>query len=87
MSKSKLTSLIISLPEEKRRPIVNQIQDLLDDEYGITIGSFEAEELLNKFSETIGTLCYNLGVQETRAHFESRLQETCDDAVMLEIEG
>lgn len=85
-NKSKLTSLLVSMPEEKRRPIVDKIQNLLSDEYGIEIGNFEAEELMTKFAETIGPLFYNLGVQETRAHFESRLQETCDDAVMLEIE-
>lgn len=86
-TKGKLTALLVSLPEEQRRPFVKQIQSLLSDEYGVEIGNFEAEELMSSFAENMGHLFYNLGVQETRAHFESRLQETCDDAVMLEIEG
>lgn len=85
-NKGKLTALLVGMPAEQRAPLVTKIQDLLSIEYGIEIGNFEAEELMSSFAEHLGPLFYNLGVQETRAHFESRLQETCDDAVMLEIE-
>ena len=60
--------------------MVGQIQDYFDKELDQNIGQFDAEFLLDFFSEKIGPFYYNKGLYDARSVLESKLEDI-DDAI------
>jgi len=74
----------IQLSKEEKEVIVRQIQHYFDQELDQDIGQFDAEFLLDFFSEKIGPFYYNKGLSDARSVLESKLEDI--DEAIYEIE-
>ena len=77
-------SEIIKLSAESKSDIVKKIKLYFQEELRQDIGQFDAEFLLDFFSQEVGAYYYNQGVLDARAVLQTKL-ETIDDA-LYEIE-
>lgn len=77
-------SEIIKLSADSKADIVKKIKLYFQEELRQDIGQFDAEFLLDFFSEEVGAYYYNQGILDARAVLQAKL-ETIDDA-LYEIE-
>ena len=70
----------IEVSNDEKALIVHKIKQYFSDKLDQDIGQFDAEFLLDFFSEEIGPYYYNRGLQDARAVLESRL-ENIDEAL------
>ena len=77
-------SEIIKLSADSKADIVKKIKLYFQEELRQDIGQFDAEFLLDFFSQEVGAYYYNQGVLDARAVLQTKL-ETIDDA-LYEIE-
>ena len=77
-------SEIIKLSADSKADIVKKIKLYFQEELRQDIGQFDAEFLLDFFSQEVGAYYYNQGVLDARAVLLAKL-ETIDDA-LYEIE-
>ena len=77
-------SEIIKLSADSKADIVKKIKLYFQEELRQDIGQFDAEFLLDFFSEEVGAYYYNQGILDARAVLQTKL-ETIDDA-LYEIE-
>ena len=78
-----MTSLIEFSKEEKSL-LVPKIKMYLKEELGHEIGNFDAEFLLDFFSEEIGVFFYNRGIRDSLDMLDSRTEEVKESIYMLE---
>lgn len=71
---------IIEFSAVEKEIIINKIKLYFNEELEQKIGQFDAEFLLNFFSEEVGSYYYNRGLYDARAVIEERL-ETIDEAI------
>ncbi len=71
---------IIEFSAVEKEIIINKIKLYFNEELEQKIGQFDAEFLLNFFSEEVGSYFYNRGLYDARAVIEERL-ETIDEAI------
>lgn len=71
---------IIEFSAVEKEIIINKIKLYFSEELEQKIGQFDAEFLLNFFSEEVGSYFYNRGLYDARAVIEERL-ETIDEAI------
>ena len=69
---------------EQKDIIVNKIKLYFNDELDQEIGQFDAEFLLDFFSETVGSYYYNQGLFDAQTVISSKLDEFSD--ALYEIE-
>lgn len=74
----------IELADSAKKEIVGKLQQYFNDELQQEIGSFDAEFLLDFFSEQVGNYYYNQGLADALKIFESRLDEVSDGIYQLE---
>ena len=74
----------IDFSKEEREVVVRRIRLYFREELDQDIGQFDAEFLLDFFSEEIGPYFYNRGLYDARAVLESKLEEV--DEAIYEIE-
>ncbi|MEW8626285.1 MAG: DUF2164 domain-containing protein [Candidatus Thiodiazotropha sp.] len=74
----------IEFSNDEKALIVHKIKQYFSDKLDQDIGQFDAEFLLDFFSEEIGPYYYNRGLQDARAVLESRLENI--DEALYEIE-
>jgi uncharacterized protein (DUF2164 family) len=60
---------------EQKEIILNKIQLYFNDELDQEIGQFDAEFLLDFFSETVGAYYYNQGLFDAQTVISSKLDE------------
>ena len=77
MSKLKFT------PEEKAQ-IVHKIKVYFEEELDQTIGTFEAEFLIEFFGEQVGAYFYNQGLNDAQALIAQKIGEIGDSIYELE---
>jgi len=75
----------IEFSKEEKAHIVRKIKLYFNDELQQEIGQFDAEFLLDFFSEELGVYYYNRGVNDARGIIENKFGEI-DDA-LYEIES
>jgi uncharacterized protein (DUF2164 family) len=75
---------IIEFSNDEKALLVQKIKTYFRDKLEQEIGQFDAEFLLDFFSEEIGPYYYNRGIQDARAVLESRLDNI--DEALYEIE-
>jgi uncharacterized protein (DUF2164 family) len=75
---------IIEFSNDEKVLLVQKIKTYFRDKLEQEIGQFDAEFLLDFFSEEIGPYYYNRGIQDARAVLESRLDNI--DEALYEIE-
>ncbi len=70
----------IEFSKQEKEQIVSKIQRYFNDELDQDLGQFDAEFLLDFFSEQIGPRYYNQGLSDARMVLASKLDEV-DDAI------
>lgn len=70
----------ISFSKQEKEIIIGRIQLYFREELEQSIGKFDAEFLLDFFSEEIGAYYYNRGLYDAQTILESKL-ETITDAI------
>jgi len=63
----------IEFTKNQKNTIVSSIQDYFNTELDQEIGDFDAEFLLDFFSEKVGAYYYNQGLYDAQTVFQSRL--------------
>jgi uncharacterized protein (DUF2164 family) len=74
----------IKFSKEEKGLLVHKIKRYFSEELDQEIGQFDAQFLLDFFSEKIGPYYYNRGLHDARAVLESRLENI--DEALYEIE-
>ena len=63
----------MELRKEQKDYIIEEIRRFITDELGHEIGTFEAMDVLDFFSEKIGSIYYNRGLHDAQAVLSKRL--------------
>ncbi len=74
----------IKFSKEQKERLVNKIKLYFNDELDQTIGQFDAEFLLDFFTEEVSAHYYNQGLTDAQAILDSRLQDITDAIFDLE---
>jgi len=74
----------IALQPEVKVALVRRLQRYCKDELQLELGGFDAEFLLDFFSEQMGGYFYNQGLADALVSFESKLEEIADSIYQLE---
>lgn len=74
---------IVFKKEEKER-IVQKIQRYFNDELDQTLGQFDAEFLLDFFSDEVGNFYYNRGLLDAQAVLHEKAEHIADAIYALE---
>lgn len=74
----------IKFSKEQKELIVNKIKLYFNDELDQTIGQFDAEFLLDFFTEEVGAYYYNQGLEDSQTILNNRLQDITDAIYDLE---
>jgi uncharacterized protein (DUF2164 family) len=74
----------IKFSKDEKEFLVKKIQRYFNEELGQQIGQFDAEFLLDFFSEQIGAYYYNRGLYDAQAVLESRLESIAEAIYELE---
>ena len=74
----------IKFSKQETAEMVTHIQDYFSDKLDQDIGQFDAEFLLDFFSEKMGTHYYNQGLRDAQAALENKLEDIADVIYSLE---
>jgi uncharacterized protein (DUF2164 family) len=74
----------ITFGKEQKAFIVSKIQKYFDNEMDQEIGDFEAEFLLDFFSEQMGSYYYNQGLRDAQAALSAQVDNITDSIDALE---
>lgn len=74
----------ITLQSEVKAALVLRLQRYFEEELQQEIGGFDAEFLLDFFSEQMGSYFYNQGLADALTTFEGKLEEIADSIYQLE---
>ena len=75
---------VIKFSKDEKEHIIRKIQLYFSEEFEQTIGQFDAEFLLDFFSEEVGAYYYNRGLFDAQAILESKLENIADAIYELE---
>ena len=76
---------MIEFSKEEKEAIVSKIQAYFNKELEQEIGQFDAEFLMDFFTEEIGVLFYNRGLYDAQAILESRMDHLAEAITELEM--
>jgi len=74
----------IKFSKDEKESIVRKIQMYFDEEFNQKIGQFDAEFLLDFFSEETGAYYYNRGLADAQSILEEKLGTITDALYELE---
>jgi len=74
----------IKFSKEEKERIVPKIKMYLSEELDVEIGNFDAEFLLDFFSEEIGSYFYNRGLNDAIDMLDARMDEVKESIYVLE---
>ena len=74
----------IEFTKEEKEAIVSKIQFYFDQELDQELGQFDAEFLLDFFSEEVGGYYYNRGLYDAQAYLEKQIETISEDIYQLE---
>lgn len=74
----------IELSKDERAEIVDRIKLYFNQELNQSIGQFDAEFLLNFFTEEIGPYYYNRGLLDAQAVIEKQVESIADALYAIE---
>lgn len=74
----------IEFNKEEKESIVKKIQFYFDQELDQELGQFDAEFLLDFFSEEVGGYYYNRGLYDVQAYLEKKIETIAEDIYQLE---
>jgi uncharacterized protein (DUF2164 family) len=65
----------ISLTDEKRELLVDNVRELFREEFERELSPFQAERLLDFFVRRLGPPVYNQAIQDARVHMQLKLDD------------
>ena len=74
----------IEIEQSTKAEIVAKLQEYFADELQQELGSFDAQFLLDFFSEQVGYFYYNQGLADALKTFEDKLEDISDSIYQLE---
>ncbi len=74
----------IKFSKEEKELIIPKIKMYLNEELNFDIGNFDAEFLLDFFSEEVGSYFYNKGISDAIDMLDSRMEEVKESIYVLE---
>jgi len=74
----------IKFTKEEKETLVPKIKMYLSEELDIDIGNFDAEFLLDFFSEEVGPYFYNRGIKDSIDMLDTRMEEVKESIYVLE---
>ena len=74
----------ITFSKEEKELLIPKIKMYLKEELDQDIGNFDAEFLLDFFSEEIGVYFYNRGIRDSLDMLDSRIEEVKESIYVLE---
>ena len=75
---------IIKFSKEEKELLIPKIKMYLKEELDTDIGNFDAEFLLDFFSEEVGAYFYNRGIQDALDMLDNRMEEVKESIYVLE---
>ena len=75
---------MIEFSKEEKQALVEKIRTYMNDELDQEIGQFDAEFLLDFFSDNIGKFYYNRGLYDAQVILEGRLDAITEAIAELE---
>ncbi|NKB34254.1 MAG: DUF2164 family protein [Pseudomonadales bacterium] len=77
----------IELDQQEKDEIAKKLKEYLAEELSVEIGSFDAQFLLDFFTEQVAYQFYNKGLADALTAFEGKLEEFSELIYQLEQEG
>ncbi len=74
----------IEFSKQEKEHIINKIQHYFEKKLDYEIGQFDAEFLLDFFSEEIGSYYYNRGLYDAQSVIESKLENIAEAIYEIE---
>lgn len=74
----------IKFTKEEKELLIPKIKMYLNEELDVDVGNFDAEFLLDFFSEEIGPYFYNRGIRDSLDMLENRMEEVKESIYVLE---
>lgn len=74
----------IEIDESSKKEIVSKLQKYFREELNEELGGFDAEFLLDFFSNNVGAYYYNQGLVDALGSFQTKLEECTDIIYQLE---
>ena len=74
----------IKFTKEEKEMLVPKIKMYLHEELDVEIGNFDAEFLLDFFSEEVGPYFYNRGIKDSLDMLDTRMEEVKESIYVLE---
>lgn len=74
----------IKFSKEEKERIIPKIKRYLSEELNTDIGNFDAEFLLDFFSEEVGSYFYNRGLNDAIDMLDARMDEVKESIYVLE---
>ncbi len=75
---------VIKFSKEEKEQIIPKIKMYLSEELNVEIGNFDAEFLLDFFSEEVGSYFYNRGLNDAIDMLDARMDEVKESIYVLE---
>lgn len=75
---------LIKFSKEEKELLIPKIKMYLKEELDTDIGNFDAEFLLDFFSEEVGAYFYNRGIQDSLDMLDNRMEEVKESIYVLE---
>jgi len=74
----------IKFTQEEKETLIPKIKMYLHEELDFEIGNFDAEFLLDFFSEEVGAYFYNKGIKDSLDMLDTRMEEVKESIYVLE---
>jgi len=74
----------IKFTKEEKEILIPKIKMYLHEELDLEIGNFDAEFLLDFFSEEVGPYFYNRGIKDSLDMLDTRMEEVKESIYVLE---
>jgi uncharacterized protein (DUF2164 family) len=74
----------IKFSDEEKQAIGQKVQRYVAEELDLEIGQFDAEFLLDFFTQEIGEYFYNRGLYDAQAVLETKIEEVGEAIMQLE---
>ncbi|TRX74634.1 DUF2164 domain-containing protein [Pseudomonas mangiferae] len=84
MSRGRAKAPILQLDAAQEQAAVTLIQRVLEDRFEVSLGSFEAQELLELFARELAPHYYNKAILDVQTHLRERFESIESDLWALE---
>jgi uncharacterized protein (DUF2164 family) len=74
----------IKFTQEEKDKLIPKIKMYLHEELDFDVGNFDAEFLLDFFSEEVGAYFYNRGIRDSLDMLDDRMEDLKDSIYVLE---